>query len=317
MLELCKEIDQTRLAAKLDFIPGQPIGVTVTNRVVDSGQGHAVGTMRFIQKVVDYVNLQGIALRGSVLLWLEDGIWEWDHKYARRVPLLTFSRRFDDHYSLLYPDPAFMDNGYAPEREKIDEIEKVLDWNKKTPTLFWRGASSGLGMGGDEWMECERIALALAAKRLGRPDMLDAKISLVDVNPECPAYNGMYDLGLVGEYRDFYDFLSYRYLIDVDGHSSAWRSLFLKLYSKSAVVKIKGDHLQWYYDRLLPWINYVPVRQDSKDIEEIYHWLCAHDGAAREIADAGRELVSTISLESGMAETGRLLVELLSYWRED
>lgn len=313
ILEVCREIDGRCLAAKVDLHPGHPVEITITNHVADTGKGHAISSLRFLEKVLGHLQEQGIALKGSLLLWLEDGIWEWDHHYARRAPLLTFSRRFDDAHSLLIPDPAFMDHGYDPERELIDQRDVI--WGDKAPTLFWRGASSGLGMNSSEWMRCERIALALEAKRIGRPDLIDAKISLVDVSPQYPAYEGIYNLDLIGDYLDFYDFLTYRYLIDVDGHSCAWRSLFLKLYSLSTVVKVRGEHVQWYYDRLVPWVHYVPVRRDSKDILEVYEWLRRHDDAAQEIALAGRALTKEITLHSAIEETGRLLVELLSYWR--
>jgi len=313
ILDVCREIDGSRLAAKVDIFPGEPIGITITNHVADTGQGHAISCLRFLQKVLDHLREQGTELRGSLLLWLEDGVWEWDHHHAKHAPLLTFSRRFDDTYSLLIPDPAFMDQGYAREREQIDERD--VSWGDKRPTLFWRGASSGLGMNSNEWMKCERITLALESKRLGKPHLLDAKISLVDVAPECPAYQGIYDLELIGEYLDFYDFLSYRYLIDVDGHSCAWRSLFLKLHSLSTVVKVRGDHVQWYYDRLFPWVHYVPVRSDSRDIVEVYEWLRRNDNAAREIAVAGRGLTREITLQSAIKETGQLLVELLRSWK--
>ena len=83
----------------------------------------------------------------------------------------------------------------------------------------------------------------------------------------------------------------FRYHIDIDGASNAWRSLFLKLLSGSPVVKVESawGFRQWYYDRLVPWVNYVPVRSDLADFIEAVEWIKAHDDEAQKIGQAGRE----------------------------
>ena len=44
---------------------------------------------------------------------------------------------------------------------------------------------------------------------------------------------------------------------------------------------------QWFYDRLEPWVHYVPIKRDISDLEEKVNWLKANDDKARQIAEQG------------------------------
>lgn len=59
---------------------------------------------------------------------------------------------------------------------------------------------------------------------------------------------------------------SYRFHIDIDGHGPSY-GLFLKLLSGGLVLKVQSPDrcVQWYYDRLVPEVNFVPVREDLSD----------------------------------------------------
>ena len=42
---------------------------------------------------------------------------------------------------------------------------------------------------------------------------------------------------------------------------------FWKLAGNSVVLKVEGRNEQWYYDRLVPWVHFVPVRADLSDLD--------------------------------------------------
>jgi hypothetical protein len=88
------------------------------------------------------------------------------------------------------------------------------------------------------------------------------------------------------------DYLRYRYQIDIDGNSNAWEGLFMRLLTGSPVLKVASGpgYEQWYYDRLIPWTNFVPVAADMSDLAEKVSWLRANDDIARRIGEAGRSL---------------------------
>ena len=60
----------------------------------------------------------------------------------------------------------------------------------------------------------------------------------------------------------------YKYIISVDGNTSAWDRVPWILNSKSILLLKKSDNKCWYYDFLLPNVHYIPFDDDT-DIESI------------------------------------------------
>lgn len=102
---------------------------------------------------------------------------------------------------------------------------------------------------------------------------------------------------------------SYKYLIDVDGNSNAWSALFQKLLSGSVVLKVasQNNFRQWYYDDLIPWVNFVPVESDMSDLVEKVHWLLDHDGEARKIGENGAKLANQLTY---LGELGKAFINI-------
>ena len=289
---VCSEIDDRFLAARIEFNADGNLTVTVSSKVNKTRQGHVPACVRFLEAIQ---NLWDYPRHGSFILWLEDGMWEAESEYSRRAPIIAFGRRNTDYQTLLMPDPAFLfSNGFVLDRLEISETESHLTWHDKKPTLFWRGAASGAEEQGDNWLNAPRINISCISKNMGDPSKLDAAISYVDNLPAEHMKQRLRDCGIIAEYRQFKDFLSYRYLLDIDGFCCAWKSLFLKLSSGSLVVKTQSDFLQWYHERIIPWVHYIPVMKDYSDIMQILDWLAAHDNEARQISANARSLMDKI-----------------------
>jgi len=60
----------------------------------------------------------------------------------------------------------------------------------------------------------------------------------------------------------------YKYIISVDGNTSAWDRVPWILNSNSILLMKKSDHKCWYYDFLIPNVHYIPFDDDT-DIESI------------------------------------------------
>lgn len=90
---------------------------------------------------------------------------------------------------------------------------------------------------------------------------------------------------------------TYKYLVDVDGNSNAWSALFQKLLSGSVVLKVASpsNFRQWYYDELIPWVNFVPVESDMSDLVDKVHWLLEHDAEAKKIGENGAKLANKLT----------------------
>ena len=79
----------------------------------------------------------------------------------------------------------------------------------------------------------------------------------------------------------------------------SWQGLTHKLCTGSPVLKIPSPlgHIQWSFDRLRPWSNFVPVAADMSDLEEKAVWLERHDDQARIIGMRGRELMDSLDFQ--------------------
>jgi hypothetical protein len=108
-------------------------------------------------------------------------------------------------------------------------------------------------------------------------------------------------------------FSQYKYVLDIDGNSNSWYGLFTSLLTAACIIKIESEHgfRQWYYDRLIPWTHYVPVRPDLSDLESKVRWVLDNDDRAREIGEAGFALAQSIDYNAESdAAVGRLVTRL-------
>jgi hypothetical protein len=216
-------------------------------------------------------------------------------------PGLAFSDYRAGYY--LIPDAIYM----ASERYISMGIKfriQNIPWDRRVPVAFWRGASTGTGgrlspIGHypdptERWRGAPRIRVCQIARANG--DIIDAGITKIVQISDPAARDWLREQDLLRDHVDPLFFQQYRYHIDIDGNTNSWPGLFIKLLTGSPVLKVASrlGYQQWYYDRLKPWINFVPVASDLADLVEKVSWLRANDDAARQIGVAGRDLAETL-----------------------
>jgi hypothetical protein len=81
-----------------------------------------------------------------------------------------------------------------------------------------------------------------------------------------------------------------KYEIVIDGNASAWLRPLLFLYGKVVPIVIESRFEPLYIRNWVPWIHYVPVKNDQSDLVEKIDWLKANDDKAKIIAQNGRPL---------------------------
>jgi hypothetical protein len=198
--------------------------------------------------------------------------------------------------SFLVPDPLFiLRKGYIAERVVFGR--QSTPWRDRAPVAFWRGGTAGHK--GNGWKSLPRVRLCNLS--LAHSDILDAGITQIGQMSDDERTEIESCLPVVPRVPESH-FDRYRLHIDVDGNTSSWPGLFIKLLSGSPVLKIASEHgwRQWYYDRLIPWANFVPVGSDMFDLIEKARWLLAHDSVAERIGAAGRVLADMMTYEVEM-----------------
>jgi hypothetical protein len=232
----------------------------------------------------------------------------WDD--AQGPGIAVCSNRTD---CFLIPDTAFVPSrGYEWTRRQYREHD--VPWQQRRPVAYWRGSTTGRqtdrAIG---WRSLPRIRLCEIAG--ARNDIFDVGISAIVQMPD-HMREEVRASGFVRDYVPMSEQNRYKYQIDIDGNTNSWPGLFQKLLTGSPVLKVASPsgHRQWYYDRLKPWINFVPVASDMSDLVDKVCWLESHDDAARAIGEQGQALAISLDYDSQMKCASRTIAAALRYF---
>lgn len=307
--QICQQLDGESMFARVVINKSGDPTITLSSNTWKRQEGHYPTIADLFAGIVRHPALEG--LQGAFLVWLEDGMWETAKWVSREVPVLAFGKHIHDQHTLLIPDPAFLESaGYESDREEMQVWRNGMAWGDRISTIFWRGAATGLGIEADAWIRTPRGRLVLAAQKLNEPDKIDAKISRLHHLPESQR-DVISNSGVVGEEVPFQDFLKFKYTVDADGYCCAWKSLFLKLLSGSATLKVQSVYEQWYHRELMAWKNFIPLNSDCTDLKEVYEWMICHDDAVKEIAHRGIEMIESVTFERSFDQVVSICAELL------
>lgn len=307
--DLCSGIDQQAMAAMISFSGDGAISVRITKKTWERQAGHYQTMQSIFGSLVAHPMLK--PLKGDLIVWLEDGMWAAHKELSKTAPVLAFGREISDTHTIIIPDPAYLgSSGYTEDLQHSAIVSMQHPWEERSPIVYWRGAATGLGIEGDDWKKTARGQLTLLSNRIANRKILDAKLTRLKHLP-MEQIDTMLREGVVDDEVPFDTFFKYRYMVDADGYSCAWRSLYLKLALGSIVLKVKSPFEQWYHRRLIPWHHYIPLESDLSDFNSAYEWLRNNDEKAREIVQAGERFIRGITLEQTLDELAYYCSELL------
>lgn len=212
---------------------------------------------------------------------------------------------------VLIPDPDFLSSrGYEQLREPAFQ-DALHEWNIRSAKVFWRGSITGNSDKhlATNWRAIPRIAMCI---RLRENELFDVALTGEPHQiHDASQAREVLESGLIQSRVGYADFARHRALIDIDGNSSAWSGLMTKLLIRSTVIKVDSlfGYRQWYYDRLIPWKNFIPATDDFENLPAIAEWIRAHPIRAREIADEGFSLASSITFESAVDEAAQRIID--------
>jgi hypothetical protein len=208
-------------------------------------------------------------------------------------PLFTFSRTHALPNALLMPDVEMCREIAFPEINWISRCSTYSSrnrWEDKMPIAFFRGADTGF---------CEphlpdfgNVRFRTCLFSLAHPDLVDARLCVALWPLIADAYATQ--LALPYERVPEKGHFRYKYLLDIDGHFSAYARSRWILLSNSVPLKIDSPYEQWYHRTLQPFVHFVPVKADLSDLAAQILALRADDRRARQIAEAGRFLGAEI-----------------------
>ena len=220
--------------------------------------------------------------------------------------------------ALLLPDPDFIRSGGYDEERRLSASQAPA-WKDRRPVLFWRGNTTGrqrhpppAAGEPDDFTWLPRLDLCQRVRRSARPELYDVGISTIVQIDDASVAARIEAADLMRPRAPRTAFMQCRANLVIDGNTNAWSALFCALLGGACVVKVAAEHgfRQWYYDRLTPWVHYVPVAADFSDLEERAGWVMSHDDEARAIGAAGRAFAEGMTFESEVA----LAAEGLQAW---
>ncbi len=197
------------------------------------------------------------------------------------APGLAFCSNSETH--TLIPDFIYLSSkGYADLANTI--LDQYIAFEDREPIAYWRG-NSACRREGSHWRTMPRIRLCELATNKSHAALFDVGLSDIAQVTDAEKIE-IIDAGFLKGFAPLESFLKCQYHIDIDGNSNSWPGLFQKLLLGGTIIKVSSalNFRQWYYDRLIPWQNYVPVETQMGDLVEKVIWLNKNQEKAREIA---------------------------------
>ncbi len=233
-----------------------------------------------------------------------------NYKLKAQQKFIGFSGLKKDPLALFVPDHEFLKyRAYSEFRQAVNR--EWIDWQRRKTTVFWRGSTTGTRITESNWQNVPRIKLCRIAQDLNDESLIDCKIAKIVQVDNDYVKEIIINSNLLGDYVTNIEFMKYKYLIDIDGNSNAWSGLFKKLLTGSCVLKVESEWKQWYYPRLKPWVNYVPIKNDMSDLIEKITWCREHDREARIIGEQGRELALAMTLDSELQKANETILKAI------
>jgi hypothetical protein len=248
---------------------------------------------------IDAMFNAGIPAHGRFLTELGDG------GHLESIAYCSSARKV-----CLVPDCDFISsNGYQDFRA-LAEV-KGIPWPARAPKIFWRGSTTGgrrkpppSRAENDDFTWLPRLDLCRRVRDSALAAHYDVGISNIAQIDEPDLVDRIRRAGLLKPPVPREAFLGHKALIVIDGNSNAWSALFCALLTGACVLLVKSPqgYRQWYHDRLQPWLHYVPVCEDLRDLDRVARWVLDNDDDARAIGEAGQVFANALTFDTALAD---------------
>ncbi|KAL7551518.1 hypothetical protein ACHAWF_014704, partial [Thalassiosira exigua] len=212
------------------------------------------------------------------------------------------------HPALTYPDPRryFADDGSTTKGQAVDALHEKYD----ALLPRWKGVALSARA------ELDARAAAGEAAAAGEPPplpWLDVKFSSYLQKGKSSTlgsrkYASWESAGIgVAKGMAPADMAAYRYHVDLGGGGgTTWSGTVEKLAMPGLLFHHVTPTKDYVHDLLRPWVHYVPVRSDLRDLRRKFEWAESRPERAKAIADAGTALMRELGRPAGF---GRMFEE--------
>lgn len=233
--------------------------------------------------------------RGYYLISLRDG----EHERLS-WPILSFATTNElvkNKNVILIPDHQAL-KGYDKLFAKIDMANYKYPWEIKLNKIFWRGGPSiDSNYNKDNFNDNIRLKFVDYARKFNFTDVGIANGNLT-IHPNFK--KKLIDREILKSPVLPAESMIYKYLFDIDGYSCSYSRMAWILYSNSALMKHTSDKVQWYYDKLQPYVNYIPIAEDFSNLQDQFLWAEANQEKVKNIAQNGRTLAQETFSETSI-----------------
>jgi len=212
-----------------------------------------------------------------------------------------------DPTKLLIPDFYFFrDAGYKNLRNWM--LNNSVPWADRSPDIVWRGRLTGVGLFSidpaqkDNPLVRQRLRMAMHAEKVSVDFRFVSAITPIEEHL-------LMEAGFMTDKISTHSWAARKFAIDIDGFSTTWDNLFHRFLMGNCVLKVdsQAGFRQWYYHRLKPYENYVPIKSDLSNLQEQIEWVLNNDDRAQDIARAGQKLAQSLTWDAVASETARNL----------
>ena len=102
-------------------------------------------------------------------------------------------------------------------------------------------------------------------------------------------------------YLTFTEQCKYKYILHIDGFVAAWR-MAKEMFSKSVILKVDSEWVEHFYNDLVPWKHYIPIKSDLSDLIQRIVWCRQNDSICEEISNNAYEFAISNFTKEKMLE---------------
>ena len=181
----------------------------------------------------------------------------------------------------------------------ILESDRV-EWDRKQETAIFRGSATGsvefernqrlqITKLDYEWNTTKPGLLDAGIVSWNSRDKIDSNLTITYIKPSI-----MHEMDIFLKPRiPMNKQLSYKYIINIDGHSATNRFSYL-LQSGCLILNVDSHYVignqRWYDHLIKPFVHYIPIKYDLSDLEEKILWCRNNDYKCKQIVKHAKDL---------------------------